>query len=126
MAYPFATLRDEIVINDTLGELEVIAFWQPGVASSLDTSNIDSGRDIGTAALFDRTLEDGTVLDFVWDADNNALVDEQTGSTWNLFGEAIEGDLAGTELTQLISAPHYWFAWAAFHPETDVYGLEAE
>lgn len=126
MAYPFGVLREDIVINDTLGETDVIAFWQPGVASSLDTSNIDNGRDIGTAALFSRTLDDGTVLDFVWDAGNNALMDEQTGSTWNLFGEAIDGDLAGTDLRQLISAPHYWFAWAAFHPETEVYGLEAE
>lgn len=126
MAYPFGVLRDEIVINDTLGDTEVIAFWQPGVASSLDTVQIDEGRDIGTAALFSRTLEDGTVLDFVWDDSSNTLRDEQTGSIWNLFGEAIEGELAGTELTQLVAAPHYWFAWAAFHPETNVYGVEVE
>lgn len=126
MAYPFGALREEIAINDTLGATEVIAFWQPGVASSLDTVQIDDGRDIGTAALFDRTLEDGTVLNFVWDDSSNTLRDEQTGSIWNLFGEAIEGELAGTELTQLVAAPHYWFAWAAFHPETNVYGLEVE
>ena len=124
IAYPFGTLRDEIVINDSINDVEVVAFWQPGVASSLDTREIDSGRDIGTAALFDRTLEDGTVLTFVWDADNNVLVDEQTGSTWNLFGEATSGELEGTELRLLVSAPHYWFAWAAFHPETEVYGIE--
>ena len=126
MAYPFGVLRDEIAINDTVGDTEVIAFWQPGVASSLDTARIDEGRDIGTAGLFSRTLDDGTVLDFIWDTSSNTLRDEQTGSTWNLFGEAIDGELIGTQLTQLISAPHYWFAWAAFHPETDVYGLDGE
>lgn len=125
IAYPFGVLRDEVVINDTIGDIEAVAFWQPGVASSLDTRDIDSGRDIGTAGLFDRTLDDGTVLTFAWDADNNALVDEQTNSTWNLFGEATSGELEGTELRLLISAPHYWFAWAAFHPETEVYGLDA-
>lgn len=124
LAYPFATLRDEVVINDTLSDTEIVAFWQPGVASSLDTRVIDEGRDIGTAALYDRTLEDGTVLTFAWDVENSVLVDEQTSSTWNLFGEATDGELAGTTLRQVVSAPHYWFAWAAFHPETAVYGQE--
>ncbi len=124
MAYPFQALSQEIVINDTLGETPVVAFWQPGVASSLDRSVIDDSRDIGTAALFSRTLEDGTELTFRYDAEAEALVDEQTGSTWNLFGEAVEGELAGTELQQLVAAPHFWFAWAAFHPETGVYEVE--
>ncbi|MEM9953463.1 MAG: DUF3179 domain-containing protein [Chloroflexota bacterium] len=126
IAYPFGVLRDEIAINDTVGETEVVAFWQPGVASSLDTRNIDDGRDIGTASLFDRTLEDGTVLTFTWDAENNVLVDDQTGSTWDLFGNATSGDLEGEQLRLLVAAPHYWFAWAAFHPDTDVYTVDAE
>lgn len=126
IAYPFGLLRDEIVINDSVGDIEAVAFWQPGVASSLDTRAIDDGRDIGTAALYERTLDDGTVLTFAWDADNNSLVDEQTASTWNLFGEATSGELEGTQLRLLVSAPHYWFAWAAFHPETEIYVLDAE
>lgn len=125
IAYPFGVLRDEIVIHDSIGEIEVVAFWQPGVASSLDTREIDAGRDIGTAALYDRTLDDGTVLSFTWDADSNSLVDEQSNSTWNLFGEATSGDLEGTQLRLMVSAPHYWFAWAAFHPETEIYSVDA-
>ncbi|MEO1289122.1 MAG: DUF3179 domain-containing (seleno)protein, partial [Chloroflexota bacterium] len=96
------------------------------IAISLDTRNIDDGRDIGTASLFDRTLEDGTVLTFTWDAENNVLVDDQTGSTWDLFGNATSGDLAGEQLRLLVAAPHYWFAWAAFHPDTEVYTVDAE
>ncbi|MEL6306564.1 MAG: DUF3179 domain-containing protein [Chloroflexota bacterium] len=126
MAYPFSTLSEEIVINDTLGETEVVAFWQPGVFSSLDERTIDESQDVGTAALFNRTLEDGTVLTFTWDADAQVLLDDQTGSSWNLFGEATEGELAGTELQQLVAAPHYWFAWAVFEPETVVYGVDDE
>lgn len=125
MAYPFETLFNEIVINDQLGDVPVVAFWQPGVASALDDAVIDNSRDIGTAALFNRELEDGTVLTFTVNEDN-MLVDDQTGSVWNLFGEAIEGELAGTELEQLIANPHFWFAWAAFHPETAVYGEDDE
>ncbi|MGJ3239316.1 MAG: DUF3179 domain-containing protein [Anaerolineae bacterium] len=126
MAYPFGLLREEIVINDTINDIPVVAFWQPGVASSLDTRTIDEGRDIGTAALYNRTLEDGTVLEFEWDAEAGVLIDTETGSTWNLFGEAISGDYEGTQLRLRVAAPHYWFAWAAFHPDTDVYGLETQ
>lgn len=126
IAYPFATLQEDFAINDTIGETEVVAFWQPGVASALDTGAIDDGRDIGTAALYERTLEDGTLLTFSWDAENAVLTDDETGSIWNLWGEAISGELEGTQLRLLVAAPHYWFAWAAFHPDTMVYGVDAE
>ena len=125
-AYPFETLSENLVINDTIAEVPVVAFWQPGVTSSLDQYEIDASRDIGTTALFERTLEDGTVLTFSWDEETATVTDDETGSTWNLFGEAIEGELAGTELKQIVAAPHFWFAWAAFHPETEVYGLEID
>lgn len=121
IAYPFSILAEQIVINDILGETPVVAFWQSGVASSLDRSTIDSSRDIGTAALFERTLTDGQILEFSWDETNQTLIDVQTGSQWNLFGEAVAGELAGTELRQRIFAPHFWFAWAAFEPDTQIY-----
>ena len=122
MAYPFPALQDEIVINDTVGERNVVAIWQPGSRSALDAAQIDTSRDIGTVGLFSRELADGTVLTFTLDGNN--VVDEQTGSTWNLFGRATAGELEGTELRPLLAAPHFWFAWAAFQPETTVYGLE--
>jgi len=28
--------------------------------------------------------------------------------------------LAGCQLKQEIAFPHFWFAWAAFKPETDI------
>jgi len=121
MAYPFEVLGEEIAINDTIGSQNVVAFWQPGVASALDQSVIDASRDIGTAALYNREVN-GQVLTFSFE--NEQLVDAETGSVWNLFGEAVEGQLAGEQLQQLVAAPHFWFAWAAFHPETEVYGLE--
>lgn len=123
VAYPFAQLSVEIVVNDVLDGEAVVAFWQPGVASALDQRQIDESRDIGTAALYERTV-DGQELTFSWTGEQ--LVDDQTGSVWNLFGEATEGELAGTQLRQRVAAPHFWFAWAAFHPNTTVYaGAEA-
>jgi len=121
IAYPFSTLFEELVINDTVGGEDIVAFWQPGVASSLDRSVIDQSQDVGTANIYSRVV-DGQTLTFI--IENDQLVDEETGSTWNLFGEATSGELEGTQLQQKIAAPHFWFAWAAFHPETEVWGLE--
>lgn len=126
MAYPFSVLREERVINDVLGDVPVVVFWQSGLVSSLDASTIDASRDIGTAALYERSLDDGMLLEFIWNADTQTVSDIQTASTWNLFGEAISGDLLGTELQQRVFAPHFWFAWAAFQPNTAIYESEQE
>jgi hypothetical protein len=75
---------------------------------------------VGTAALYNRELN-GEVLTFMVDADG-LIRDEETGSVWNVFGRAVEGELAGAQLSREIAGPHFWFAWAAFRPETEVYG----
>lgn len=119
-AYPFAILRQQGLINDSIGERPVVAFFQPGVASALGDSVIDNAADLGTAGLYMATL-DGMTLSFIQQGDGS-FADEQTGSTWNAYGEAIAGSLQGRELQWIDAFPHFWFAWAAFHPETEVYG----
>ncbi len=120
-AYPFAILREQRVINDSIGEKPVVAFFQAGVASALGDSVIDNAADLGTAGLYFSTL-DGITLSFIRQEDGS-FTDEQTRSTWNAYGEAIAGDLQGRELEWVDAFPHFWFAWAAFHPETEVYGI---
>jgi hypothetical protein len=121
MAYPFDSLRDQPIVNDTVGGKDVVVFWQPGATSALDGSSIDDSRDIGMAALYDRQL-DGQVLTFNLDGDG-VIRDAETCSAWNIFGQALDGELAGSQLEQETAFPHFWFAWAAFQPETTIYGL---
>ena len=121
-AYPFEILREDRVINDSIGETPVVVFYQSGVASALGDSVIDTARDIGTAGMYESTLDD-VVLHFSPSHDGG-FHDEETGSIWNAFGEAVAGELAGSQLNWVHAFPHFWFAWAAFHPETEVYGLE--
>jgi len=121
VAYPFDILSRQRVINDTVNGIEVVAFWQPGVVSALDAPSIDKSRDIGTATLYDRTL-DGQHLTFEVDK-LGVIRDEQTGSAWDVFGYATEGKLAGQHLKREISGAYFWFAWAAFRPETTIYSL---
>jgi hypothetical protein len=122
VAYPFSLLAEEQVINDTVDGTAVVAFWQDGVVSALDKTTIDESRDIGTAALYNREFN-GQVLTFFVD-EQGVIRDEQTNSQWNVFGRAEAGDLADSQLTREIAGPHFWFAWAAFRPQTLVYGLD--
>ena len=111
VAYPFSSLAEAGIVNDVVGGNPVVIFWQPG-AVSLFTNSIETG----SAGLYSAELSDDTVLTFV--SEEDVIKDEQTGSTWNIFGIATEGKLEGTRLEQHIAYPHFWFAWAAFRPDT--------
>ena len=118
VAYPYETLAQVRVINDTVAQRAVLVLWQPGTASALDSGSIAAGRDVGTGASFSRQL-DGRILDFEWQ--DGAIRDRQTGSTWSLLGEATAGPLNGSRLDAVVSVNHFWFSWAAFRPDTRIY-----
>ena len=123
VAYPFEVLAQEQVINDVLAGQDVVALWQPGAVSALDRGSIAESRDVGMAALYSRVVDDET-LDFALD-DDGSIIDTRTGTTWNIFGTAQTGELAGTQLEQIRAFPHFWFAWAAFRPDTRIYGVDS-
>lgn len=118
-AYPFSLIAEAGVIHDTVGATPLVVWHKPGTASALDTRTIAEGRDVGSAAVFDRRVDD-RVLTFTR-ADDGLFVDAETASRWTVLGLAIEGELAGTQLAPIIAFDHFWFAWAAFHPDTEVY-----
>lgn len=121
IAYPFERLAEAGIVNDRIGGEPVVIFWQSG-AVSLFTNTLETG----SAAMYSAVLEDGTELTFV--SENNVIQDEQTGSTWNVFGRAVDGELKDTRLELQLSYPHFWFAWAAFRPDTLIWesGLIAD
>jgi hypothetical protein len=43
------------------------------------------------------------------------------GSTWNILGSAVAGPPAGAKLERIVHQVHFWFAWAAFKPNTLIY-----
>ena len=118
VAYPYDIVSEELVVNDTVGGEPVLILWAEGTSSALDANSIAGGRDVGAAAAYSRLL-DGEELEFIYV--DGKIVDKQTGSTWNILGQAVEGELEGIQLTQVISINHFWFSWAAFRPETEVY-----
>jgi hypothetical protein len=118
VAYPYETLKEIGVANDTVGGEAVVIFWQAGTVSPLDGATTAGGRDIGTAAAFSRGVNEQT-LTFV--SDHGVIKDNETGSTWNVLGIAESGPFAGSQLTQVISINHFWFSWTAFRPDTRIY-----
>lgn len=118
VAFPYDVLRELNVINDTVATDPIAVFWAEGTASALDRRNIPEGRDTGAAVAYSRLL-DGRELTF--ELSDGKILDDQTGSAWNILGEAISGELIGRQLTPVVSINHFWFSWAAFRPETKIY-----
>lgn len=117
-AIGFEALSDRGAVNETLGGVDFVVLWDSGAASAVDRRSVAGGRDIGQSAVFDRHLED-RVLTF--EHRDGRFRDRETGSSWNLAGAAVSGPLEGKRLTPIPHGNHFWFAWVAFRPDTDLW-----
>ena len=115
VAVPLATLRERRVVATTFGDRVLTVWWTPGTSSALDADAVADGDDIGATGVFDTAIE-GRTLTFLPAGD--AFTDTETGSTWNLLGQAVSGPLAGRRLEPVVHVDTFWFAWAAFRPGT--------
>lgn len=94
-AYPLsATHRGGGLVHDEVGGVPVVVLTKPGT---------------WLAVAFDRRV-DGRTLEFVWN--DKGLADTETGSHWDLFGEATSGPLAGCRLAFVPSGLEKWYGWA--------------
>lgn len=118
VAYPFLELESFPVVNDTVGGTSIVVLFAQGTRSGLDSSVIAASRDVGATGVYNRVL-DGVELTFAVDGDR--FLDTETGSTWNIIGQATDGPLAGKALEPIIHANHFWFAWATFKPDTRIW-----
>jgi hypothetical protein len=115
VAYPFPVLQEQRLIEDQVDETPLVVLWAPGTSSAVDTRDVVAGRDIGQAGVFSRHLGE-RLLSFS-PGPGDAFTDAETGSTWDISGLSITGDLAGERLTLIPHTVVFWFAWAAFQPE---------
>lgn len=102
-AYDREQVTRERVVNDTLGDLDLV------ILCSAD----------GRSTLAYRRRVNGTALEF--SLDGEGFRDKQTGSRWNLFGECEAGQLAGTQLEPIQIRQQHIRSWTTFHPNTSVY-----
>jgi hypothetical protein len=115
-AYPVSALvsllkthpmDDRLVLDDQVGATPVLLLY----AASSDT-----------AMAFSRAVA-GRTLTFKYARAGNmssGMVDEETSSTWDFYGQCVGGKLKGQKLEVVIPQPSLWFAWAEFHPDTEI------
>jgi len=104
-AYPLEALaRIGPVLNDSLGDNEIVVRCRPGTFHAL--------------AFHRRVGADVLVFGY---SGARGVYDEQTGSVWNETGEAVSGPLAGTQLSYIDSGVEEWYVFAAHHPDTEIF-----
>jgi hypothetical protein len=118
VAYPYSTLSEEGVINDTISGVSVVVFHEPGTSSAVNAASVAGGQDTGSTGVFNPYVNERKLT---FKRRGKKTVDTRTGSHWNIYGQAVKGPLEGTQLESIVHADHFWFAWAAFKPDTIVY-----
>lgn len=120
-AYPYSITKAHRVIHDKIDAADIVVFHADGAASALDAGRINESKEAGTTGVFSSVV-DGRKLTFKYS--NGEFIDEETNSRWNVFGEAVSGELKGKSLKPFNHGDYFAFAWLVFKPETDVYSIK--
>ena len=118
LAVPLDTAFEAGVVEIEVGGRALVVWVLPGAASPLSTTSTSAGTDVGSVGVF---VPETAGRELRFDATPDGFVDRETGSTWNVFGEAVEGALAGSRLAPWPHLDTFWFAWTAHHPQTAVF-----
>lgn len=118
IAVPLDDLAAAGVITVTVDDKSLAIVHTPGTASALDSSTIADGRDIGTVGVYHLDVADTTVA--LEANGDGAFVDIATGTTFDILGTALAGDLQGERLEPVEHLDTFWFAIAAFEPDTRI------
>jgi hypothetical protein len=118
-AYPFDLISDKGAVNDVLGDTPVAVLWGGETADALDSSTVAEGQAIGTGIAVDRTVGGQTLT--LSPSGEDLFTDAETSSTWTLLGQAVDGPLEGERMDTVSHRNEFWFAWASFFPDGDVY-----
>ena len=114
-----SSLAEEGVAEVRVGGRDLVVWHVAGQASALDSSRLSEGREVGSVGVFRPEL-DGRALTF--SRRDGRILDDRTGSTWSVTGEALAGPLAGERLTPQVHLDTFWFAWIGFRPDTRLAG----
>jgi hypothetical protein len=105
-AYPLSVLKDELVVNDTLAEQNLVVIHEDGGFG---------------ATAYERGSHTFTPAD---DYSTTILLDDD-GNEWQVTDDALISQ-SGDELARLPGHMAYWFGWFSFYPQTKLYGVEGD
>ena len=117
IAIPLETLARDGVAHVTLDGTPIVVFHAPGLASALDRDAVALGQDTGQTIAFEASVE-GDPVRFLRTDDG---WQDDTGTTWTFLGRAVAGPRLGAHLSRTEHLDTFWFAWAAFMPETRIH-----
>ncbi len=115
---PNDVLAERRVVPFTFAGRELVALFEPGTASALDSPLIEEGRDVGATGVFVGSV-DGRLLDLSV-ADGGGFVDAATGVVYDILGQP--SDPVGAALEPVEHLDTFWFAAAAFYPDIEIIG----
>ena len=117
-AYPYSVTRGRHVVYDRVSGQQLVIFHNSGASSALNAAEISDSRDVGATGVFDPDI-DGRRLKFRYE--KGGFIDAETGSRWNILGQAVSGELRGKQLRSIAHGDYFAFAWFAFRPETEIF-----
>ena len=127
-AYPFTRMPNKAVINDRVGDRAVLVLYHLATATAIPYSRVVDGQlltfhilshadDLRLSSGLRRAQSSRRSLPL-------AFADVETGSEWNMLGEALAGPLKGAQLEQIPAYNSMWFGWSAYWPETRLWNGE--
>lgn len=139
LIFPVETLDDRLhakdralaVIVDEQAKGYPISSFETGIDESISViQETFAGKELlivgsaakNIAAAYQRTLPNGTLLSFeAVDRGGAAILKDQEGTEWDMFGVGLSGPRQGERLPRVESFTAYWFAWGTFYPNLDLY-----
>ena len=100
------------IINDAIDNVNIAVFGDPSSRMIRAFVSTVNGQTL--------TLRLSGSSDLISLA-NVQFVDDETGSVWDIEGNAVEGSLKGEKMDRAISFIAYWFAWSAFNRDTELW-----
>ncbi|MFK7981947.1 MAG: DUF3179 domain-containing protein [Saprospiraceae bacterium] len=81
---------------------------------------IIGSAEFNTMVAYSAKANDGQIHQFtLLETENEILLIDETGKQWTIFGEAVENN--DLRLQKLGSNIAYWFTWATFYPQIEIF-----
>ncbi len=101
----------------SVGRDPVTLIFDWRVSSNLDVPSSASSRMVGSVSAFS-PIEGGQLLSLSVEGEpGERIVDEGTGTRWDVYGRAIEGPIRGSKLEPVDHVVGFWFSVSALYPE---------
>lgn len=114
-----------VIVGETVKGYRQQHFAAQGFSLIQDEINgepviIIGSDEFDTMIAYSAKTSDGQIHEFtLLETTNEILLIDEAGNQWTIFGESVENN--DIRLQQLVSNTAYWFTWATFYPEIEIF-----